>query len=196
MSTVERAVVVLASGGVVGIPTDTIYGLGVNPRIDGATARLFAVKGRPETVALPVLIAEPGEATELAHVPPAAHALAERFWPGSLTLVLSRLDGVHLDLGGDPATIGIRCPAHPVARRLLLASGPLAVSSANRHGEPPATTPEAVSARFADTVTTVIDGGVCDGSPSTVVSFVGPEPLILREGALGRSEIEQALAGH
>ena len=183
------------AGGVVGIPTDTVYGLGVDPRLAGATNRLFEVKGRPDDRALPVLIADPDGAGELADLTERARVLIDRFWPGPLTLVLGRRHGVVLDLGGDPDTVGLRCPGCEPARRLLRTTGPLAVSSANRHGEPPATTAAAVRASFGDAVAVVVDGGVCDGAPSTVASLLGETPVVLRQGPISAAQLESALLG-
>lgn len=190
-SELQAAAQALEDGLVVGLPTDTVYGLAVDPRKEGATARLFAAKGRPEHVALPVLIAEPALLGTLAEVSPAALRLAMSFWPGPLTLVLPRLTGVVMDLGGDPSTVGVRCPANALARELLARSGPLAVTSANRHGEAPLTRAEDVRATFEDAVATVVDGGTCDGAPSAVVLLVGGIPVCLRPGAIAVEEILQ-----
>ncbi|HET9092699.1 MAG TPA: L-threonylcarbamoyladenylate synthase, partial [Acidimicrobiales bacterium] len=119
-----------------------------------------------------------------------ARRLIASFWPGPLTLVLRRRPGVVLHLGGDETTVGLRCPGQPIARRLLERTGPLAVTSANRHGEPPATTAEALAAVLGDAVAVVVDGGTCGGAPSSVLSLVGPEPVLLREGALSPADLE------
>jgi L-threonylcarbamoyladenylate synthase len=188
------AVEALAAGNVVAVPTDTVYGLAVDPSRDGATERLFALKERPERLALPVLIADPDAAGELAEMSPAASRLASRYWPGPLTLVLARRRGVALDLGGDPATIGLRCPANALVRNLLRRTGPLAVTSANRHGETPLHTLDQVRAHFGPGVA-VLDGGRCDGLPSTVVSLVAGAPECLREGALPFAELVAIAVG-
>lgn len=189
----EEAAAAVAAGGVVAIPTDTVYGLGVDAGLEGATARLFALKGRPDTVALPVLVAEPAVARDLATLDLSARRLIERFWPGPLTLVLRRAAGVRLDLGGDPATIGLRCPGNDVARRLLARTGPLAVSSANRHGEAPATTAAAVRAGFGPAVAAVLDGGRCEGAASTVISLAGDGWALLRAGSITAGDLEAVL---
>ncbi len=191
----EQAAAALARGEVVAVPTDTVYGLAVDPRLPGGPGRVFALKKRPESFALPVLIADPAEVDELAETTPAANRLICSYWPGALTLVLVRRGGLGLDLGGDPTTIGLRCPAHGLLRQLLQDTGPLAVTSANHHGEPPLHTAEAVRSRFGSGVTKVLDGGRCDGLPSTVVSLVSSEPLCLREGALGFAELAAVAAG-
>ena len=185
------AVAALAAGEVVAIPTDTVYGLAVDPRPPSATGRLFAVKGRPETVALPVLVADVTTAGQLGVLDERAARLVERYWPGALTIVVGRRH-VSFELGGDPATIGLRCPDHPVALRVLGASGPLAVTSANRHGERPSRSAAEVVAAFGETLL-VLDGGLCDGEPSTVVSISSDRVACLREGAIPMREIELAL---
>jgi L-threonylcarbamoyladenylate synthase len=191
---IERALEALARGGVVAIPTDTVYGLAVDPAVVGATGRLFVAKSRPDAAALPVLVADAGAARRLAETIGAeAEGLIRRWWPGALTLVLERsAESAGFELGGDPVTIGLRCPAHPLARALLARSGPLAVTSANLHGEAPLTTAAAVSAAFGESVDVVIDGGVCDGTPSTVVSCLGPAgaPVtLLREGSIAFADL-------
>ena len=123
----------LAAGKVVAVPTDTVYGLAVDPRLPDAVDRVFALKQRPEQFQLPVLIADPDGAVDLAEATAAAQRLILRYWPGPLTLVLPRRSAVELDLGGDRATIGLRCPAHSLLRELLRSTGPLAVDEC----EPP-----------------------------------------------------------
>lgn len=193
-SNLDSTEAVLRSGGVAAIPTDTVYGLAVDPNVPGAVDRLFAVKGRPEELALPVLIADPTGVADLAKPTGAAAKLASRFWPGPLTIVLERRPDLNLDLGGDPATIGLRCPASATVRRLLRRTGPLAVTSANRHGEPPLHTAEEVLEHFGGDVPAVLDGGTCNGRPSTVVSLTGASPRCLRAGAVPFEEIVSLLA--
>ncbi len=189
-SELDAAVRAVRAGEVIGIPTDTVYGIGIDPARPDATRRLFAAKGRPEHLALPVLVANEADAGELAELDERARRLIGAFWPGPLTLVLRRRPGVVLHLGGDETTVGLRCPGQPIARRLLERTGPLAVTSANRHGEPPATTAEALAAVLGDAVAVVVDGGTCGGAPSSVLSLVGPEPVLLREGALSSADLE------
>ena len=177
------AVEALRAGLVVGIPTDTVYGLAVDPTRPAATDRLFEAKRRPRDVDLPVLVATPEQALLLATaVPVAATRLMDRFWPGPLTLVLPRAPEFTGDLGEDEATVGVRCPDHPVPRALCAEVGPLATTSANRHGEPTHETAVAVADDLGEAVAVVLDGGACTGSPSTVVDCTGLEPRLLREG--------------
>lgn len=188
---IERAAAVLAAGAVLGVPTDTVYGLAADPFLGGATDGLFAVKGRPRTVVLPVLVADQGQARALARaLPAAAEALMDRFWPGALTLVVTRRPNLGLHLGGDEGTVGLRCPAHPVPLALCLDRGAMATTSANAHGAAPATTAGEV-ARLAG-VALVLDAGPCPARPSTVVDCTTDRPAVLREGAITRAEIRDA----
>ena len=189
-----RAIEVLARGHPVALPTDTVYGLAADPFRPGAVARIFEAKRRPRHVKLPVLVADTDQALALAtDVPDAASILMDRFWPGALTVVLPARAGLGADLGDDDATIGIRCPAHPVPLALCAAVGPLATTSANRHGEPTLTTAAEVMAAFGDAVAVVLDGGTCAGSPSTVVDCTGVEPKLLRAGRVPWSELLSVL---
>jgi L-threonylcarbamoyladenylate synthase len=185
----------LAAGKVVAVPTDTVYGLAVDPRLAGAVDRVFALKQRPEQFQLPVLIADPAGLVDLAEATAAAERLISRYWPGPLTLVLPRRSGIAFDLGGDSATIGLRCPANSLLRELLRSTGPLAVTSANRHGEAPLRTADEVRGHFGTAVTAVLDGGRCDGRPSTVISLTGAGVKCLREGALLFAELAAIAVG-
>ncbi|MHB1535097.1 MAG: L-threonylcarbamoyladenylate synthase [Acidimicrobiales bacterium] len=177
---IEAGAAALRRGDIVGLPTDTVYGLAADPWHTGASDRLFRIKGRPRSVELPVLVADVGQALALTHaVPEPAARLMARFWPGALTLVLPRAPEVDADLGEEDATIGIRCPRHPVPLAVCAAVGPIATTSANAHGEPPATT--AAAAVLAG-VAVVLDAGTCDAQPSTVVDCTGQTPKLLRAG--------------
>jgi release factor-specific protein-(glutamine-N5) methyltransferase/tRNA threonylcarbamoyl adenosine modification protein (Sua5/YciO/YrdC/YwlC family) len=192
---IAPAVAAVRRGEVIGLPTDTVYGIGADPFSETAARRLFEAKARPEHVALPVLVGDPEDAVELAEFDGRARRLAERYWPGALTIVLPRKSGAPpLHLGGDPETVGLRCPAHPVARELLRATGPLAVTSANLHGDRPALTAGELRVALAGQVEVIVDGGPCRGRPSTVVSLLGPGPVILRAGSITAAEIKRACA--
>jgi L-threonylcarbamoyladenylate synthase len=183
------AAAILRAGGIAGVPTDTVYGLAADPFRAGATDRLFKLKRRPRTFELPVLVADAEQALTLATTVPAAAArLMDRFWPGALTLVLPRRQDLNADLGSDDATIGLRCPDHPVPRALCAEVGPIATTSANRHGDAPAETAAAVAA-LGPLVDVVLDAGTCSGAPSTVVDCTGEEPRLLRQGSVGWDEI-------
>ncbi len=190
-----QAIEVLAQGQPIGLPTDTVYGLAADPFLPGATDRIFDLKRRPRDVCLPVLVSGIDQALALATaVPPTATVLMNRFWPGALTVVLPARAGLAADLGDDEATIGVRCPDHPVPIALCEAVGPLATTSANLHGEPTLTTAADVVAVFGESLV-VLDGGTCTGSPSTVVDCTGIEPKLLREGRLPWSQLVEALSG-
>jgi tRNA threonylcarbamoyl adenosine modification protein (Sua5/YciO/YrdC/YwlC family) len=142
-----------------------------------------------------VLVADLAQADALAGpdgLSTTALRLADRFWPGSLTMVVRRRPGVDWDLGGDGRTIGLRYPAHRVVQGLCRAVGPLATTSANRHGEPPITTAAALTDEFGDGIALVVDGGRCAGAPSTVVDLTTDTPRCIREGAVRWSDVEEA----
>ncbi|MDQ4131949.1 MAG: L-threonylcarbamoyladenylate synthase [Actinomycetota bacterium] len=186
----ETAAKALADGAPVAIPTDTVYGLAVDPFVPGATDRLFAVKRRPRDVSLPVLVADRDQALSVATaVPEVARRLMARFWPGPLTIVLPSRPDLGADLGDDEVTIGIRCPDHRVPLALCRSVGPLATTSANLHGQPTLSTAAEVVETFGDAVSVVLDGGVCRGAPSTVVDCTGQEPKLLRQGRLPWEDI-------
>lgn len=191
---VAQAVAALRAGQVVAIPTDTVYGLAVDPFRTGAADRLFALKRRPREVDLPVLVADREQALSLViGVPEPALRLMDLYWPGALTIVLPRNPEVAADLGTDDATIGLRCPGHPLPLALCAAAGPLATTSANHHGEPTLSTAAEVAATFGASVSLVMDGGTCMGSPSTVVDCTGEAPKLLRQGRIPWTEIVTAL---
>jgi L-threonylcarbamoyladenylate synthase len=190
---VLQAVRSLAQGLPIGIPTDTVYGLAVDPFRTGATDRIFAVKRRPRDVSLPLLVTGVEQALSVSTAVPAlALELMARYWPGPLTIVIPAKPGLGADLGDDDLTVGVRAPAHPVALALCAAVGPLATTSANRHGEPPMTTAAEVDATFGDALPLVLDGGVCAGSPSTVVDCTGEELKLLRAGRIPWEDLRGA----
>lgn len=192
-ASLEPALGALAAGLAIAIPTDTVYGLAADPFRPGATDRIFEAKRRPRDVSLPVLVSGVEQALELATgVPDVALALMNHFWPGPLTIVIPGRPGLDADLGDDDATVGVRCPDHPVPLALCRASGPLATTSANRHGEPTLTTAEAVEEVFGTALPVVLDGGRCSGRPSTVVDCTGMEPKLLREGRIPWPTVRRA----
>lgn len=194
-SGLDAATEALAAGRPVVVPTDTVYGVAVEPTRPGATDRLFAVKERPRTAALPLLVASVDQAVQLSgDLPPTAAALADAFWPGGLTLVVPRRPGLDLDLGGeDDATVGLRLPEHPVPVALAGRVGPLAATSANLHGRPTPPTAGEVAAELGDAVELVLDGGRCAGAPSTVVACTPEGVTVLREGRVPTDEVLAAL---
>ena len=199
---VAAAASALRAGVVVVLPTDTVYGLAALPTVDGATGRVFALKGRSADVPLAVLCADAPQALALAD--PAALSddllrLAERLWPGPLTIVLPRRPGLGYELGRPEATIGLRCPDHALVRAVAADVGPIATTSANPHGRPtPETAPEVAAALGDDgaVVALVLDGGPCAGTPSTVLDATGADWRVLREGTLTLDDLKAAaLAG-
>jgi L-threonylcarbamoyladenylate synthase len=192
---VAAAVAALLKGDIIGVPTDTVYGLAASPWHSGATDRLFLLKGRPRNVELPVFVSGADQARQItSNLPDAASRLMEAFWPGPLTIVVPRRPDLDADLGEDDATIGLRCPAHPVPLALCAEFGPYATTSANRHGHPPLTE-AATLARDLPGVELVLDAGVCAGDPSTVVDATGATPKLLRPGRLEWDLIAAAAVG-
>ncbi|HEX3946775.1 MAG TPA: L-threonylcarbamoyladenylate synthase, partial [Acidimicrobiales bacterium] len=165
----EAAVQALAAGQVVALPTDTVYGLAARVDRPEGIAAIFAAKGRPPAVALPVLIGRWRQLRDVAETwPKSASMLASRFWPGALTVVVPAKPEVGSVLGGEGTTVGLRRPGHKGVRKLCRLAGPLAVTSANRHGEAPCGTAEQVADAFfpGRLVSLVLDDGPCDGQPS------------------------------
>jgi L-threonylcarbamoyladenylate synthase len=195
-SDIERAAGVLRAGGLVALPTETVYGLGADAEDPAAVARIFQVKGRPPSHPLIVHI---GEAEHLddwvQDVPAAARLLAEHFWPGPLTLVLRRGPRVPLEATGGLQTVAVRVPDHPVALALLSSfGGGVTAPSANRFGSVSPTTANHVRAELGDAVDFVLDGGPCEvGVESTIVDATGGAPSILRPGGVTREDLEAVL---
>jgi len=193
---VERAARILREGGLVAFPTETVYGLGADAENGRAVERVFAAKGRPATHPLIVHLARPDQLAHWASdVPAPAWLLAERFWPGPLTLVLRRSGRVPLAVTGGLETVALRVPAHPTALALLAAfGGGVAAPSANRFGSISPTTARHVREELGDRVDFVLDGGACDvGVESTIVDVTADEPRILRPGGITREDLEEAL---
>lgn len=186
---IQRAAELLRSGELVAFPTDTVYGVGSRAGDAEALGRIFAAKRRDPEKAVAWLIASP-EAVAAAGfgLDERARKLTDHFWPGALTLVLPATDG--------PATQAFRVPAHDVALALLAATGPLAVSSANRSGEPETLDADDVAIAFADAEepSAILDGGrVPGGVASSVLDLSATKPRLLREGAVSRAEIERVI---
>lgn len=183
----RRAARLLADGRLVAYPTDTLYGLAVDPRRADAVERLFRAKGRPAAMAVPLIAASMEQvARDAGRLTPLARALAQRFWPGPLTLVVAASAALSPRLLGGGATVAVRVPDHAVARALAAALGhPVTATSANRSGAPPATTAAAAAEAVGRDLACVLDAGPSDGtSPSTIVDARGTAPLLLRPGAV------------
>ena len=183
-------------GELVVLPTDTVYGLGTDAFSPEAVHGLLAAKGRGRRMPVPVLIGTPrtldGIATGLSG---AARDLVEAFWPGGLTVVASVQPSLQWDLGETGGTVAVRMPLHPVALELLRATGPMAVSSANRSGLPPATTCDEAVEQLGEAVSIYLDGGPA-GEPvaSTIVDVTGEAPRVLRLGAVSAEALREVAA--
>jgi len=191
-----EAIAVLRAGGIVAVPTDTVYGIAADMALPDAIERLFAAKQRPPEKAVAVLLANAGQAGELGVLSPAAVMLAERFWPGGLTLVLPVRSDARLPrvLAGGAPTIGVRVPDHATPRALAAVLGPLPTTSANRSGEADARDAQEIAERLGSSLALVLDGGPIRGGPaSTVVDCTLDWPSILREGAIPSEAIAAAL---
>jgi tRNA threonylcarbamoyl adenosine modification protein (Sua5/YciO/YrdC/YwlC family) len=189
LAQIEAAAAILRQGGVVAFPTETVYGLGADASNPDAVRRIFQIKGRPADHPLIVHLSDKSQLGHWAReVPEAARLLAEHFWPGPLTLILSRNKHVSDAVTGGQDTVGLRVPGHPVALALLRAMGPaaaLAAPSANRYGRISPTTAAHVREELGDSVDMILDGGPCEvGLESTIVSFTGDTATVLRPGGI------------
>jgi L-threonylcarbamoyladenylate synthase len=191
----RHAVDVLNNGGTVAFPTDTVYGLAALPFERKSVDRLYVIKGRNSTRAIAVLLGDLSDLRRIAVSPSeAALRLADRFWPGPLTLIVPRNPDLP-DILSKNLTIGVRIPDHPVALQLLRMAGPLAVTSANISGNTNTTTVQEVLEQLDGRVHLIIDGGRTPGGiPSTVVDCTQSGPVILRPGPISLADIQRALA--
>jgi L-threonylcarbamoyladenylate synthase len=197
-SELNEAARLIRSGRLVAFPTETVYGLGANALDEAAVARIFDAKGRPATSPLIVHVASSEAAREITtEWPELAECLAAKFWPGPLTLVLSKRAAIPAAVTAGLGTVGVRVPGHAVALALLeRANAPIAAPSANRFTQLSPTTAAHVRASLGDRVDMVLDGGPTDvGIESTVVSLNGPRPMVLRPGMIGLAELEAATRG-
>jgi L-threonylcarbamoyladenylate synthase len=195
MTVLENVLRDLRSGGVALIPTDTVYGIAASPDFPGAVDKVFELKQRSRDKALPVLAASAEDLEGVVVLDDKARRVARMLWPGGLTLVLRRAPECVYDLGGaDPETLAVRIPRCAPTQELLGESGPLAVTSANLSGRPPASSAEAATALFGGPAPVVLEGGTQSGRPSTIVSLVN-EPKLLRTGEVDYREVLSALSG-
>jgi len=191
---IEISISILKQGGLVAYPTDTVYGLGAGVNIPQAVERVYRVKERPLDMALPLLLADILQISEVAEpVPPIAWILASKFLPGALTMVLPKSKSIPDNITAGGNTVAIRIPAHPVPVALVRGLGmPIVGTSANLSGKPSALTADEVYSQFGDKVDLVIDGGRClGGRESTIIDITGEVPEILREGAISREKLRQ-----
>jgi len=191
---IERGISILRQGGLVAYPTDTVYGLGACANLPQAVERIYKVKERPQNMPLPLLLADVSQITEFAEqASPVARILIRHFWPGALTLVLPKSNSVLDIITAGGATIAVRVPAHPVPVALAEGLGtPIVGTSANLSGMPSPLTASEVYSQLGDKIDWIINGGRCPGGrESTIVDVTGEVPIILREGAISREELEQ-----
>jgi tRNA threonylcarbamoyl adenosine modification protein (Sua5/YciO/YrdC/YwlC family) len=177
---------------VIVLPTDTVYGLAARPDRPDAVERIFALKGRPRAKVLQVLVPSVDWFERLGRPSEQALALAHRYWPGPLTLIVPATSEAPLTVAGD-GNIGVRLPAHRLAGEVLVQTGPLAATSANLSGEQTPIDLDGVRDLFADGIDAYVDGGRIEGRASTVVDLTGSVPVVRREGVISADEIDRAL---
>lgn len=194
MDPIQDAVDALERGDLVVFPTDTVYGIAARPQDPAALRKLFLAKQRADDRAIPVLAGSAADAHRVAMFDGPAERLAAA-WPGPITLILPRTEeSAPWDLGGDPATVGVRIPRHLLALALLGQTGPLAVTSANRSGEPPLEDADSLARAFGDDVAVYLcQEASLSGTASTVVDLTGEVPRILRAGAVSEADIARSL---
>ena len=191
---IQNALVILHKGGLIAFPTDTVYGLGALAFDGKAVESIYLAKNRPIEKAIPVLI---GDATDLEKISDGitdvARKLAARFWPGPLTVIVPKKPTLPESVSAT-STVGVRVPDHPVARELLRAAGPMAVTSANLSGKPSPSTAQEVLDQLYGRIELIIDGGTTPGGvPSTLVDCAGGEIKVLRDGPISLEQILTAL---
>ena len=195
-STPAMAAAIIRRGGLVAIPTETVYGLGADGLNEEAVASIFAAKGRPQDNPLILHVAEPGEIEKFCHsIPKAAYTLAEKFWPGPLTMVLPARDIVPKRTTGGLSTVAVRCPDNDVTRAIIRLSGvPIAAPSANLSGKPSTTTAAHVLHDHDGKIDAIVDGGPCRvGVESTIVDLTDEHPRLLRPGGITPEQLKEVL---
>jgi L-threonylcarbamoyladenylate synthase len=195
-SGIDAAINAVRTGDLVVLPTDTVYGIGADAFTPPAVRAMLAAKGRGRTVPSPVLVGTPRAAAALVEdMGVYGQDLIDEFWPGALTLVFRASPTLLWDLGETKGTVALRMPLHPVALEVLKQTGPMAVSSANRHGQPSATTVEQAQSQLGEVVSVYLDGGPCiDNVPSTILDLTGTIPRVLREGAIPVDRLRKVAA--
>ena len=194
---IRRAVGLLRGGGLVAFPTDTVYGIGAHAFVEEAVARLFQVKKRPLDWPIPLLLPDTTAVESVCvDIPTVAWRLAERFWPGGLSLVLTRSQVVPDAVTAGGSTVAVRVPDHPLLRELCRQLGaPLAATSANLHGQPPPITADEVESGFGRCVPLILDGGACPGGvASTVLDLTVRPHAILRLGPVSAAQLTSIVA--
>jgi L-threonylcarbamoyladenylate synthase len=193
---IAAAALALRNGQLVVLPTDTVYGIGADAFYPSAVSSLLAAKGRDRDMPPPVLVGTVRAATALIEdLGPYGQDLIDEFWPGGLTIVCRAARTLSWDLGDTRGTVAVRMPLHPVALELLKETGPLAVSSANRTGQPPATSAAEADQQLGDSVSVYLDGGPCATDvPSTIVDLTSGTPRLLRAGAISVGKLREVAA--
>jgi L-threonylcarbamoyladenylate synthase len=193
---IQEAAKWILDGGLVALPTDTLYGLAADPFSADAVARVFAVKGRMADQALPLIAAAAAQVTQhLGRLPEAGQRLADRFWPGPLTLLVAAPGALARGVTGGTGKVGVRVPADAVARAICAEAGrPITATSANISGEPATPDPDQVERTLGDRIDLLIDTGPTrGGAPSTIVDVTGADPVLVRGGAISWDDIQTCL---
>ena len=193
---IEAAVTAARAGELIVLPTDTVYGIGADAFIPASVTTMLAAKGRGRNMPPPVLIGTSRAAAALVDDLGAfGQALIDEFWPGALTLVFRASPTLAWDLGDTKGTVALRMPLHPIALEVLRQTGPLAVSSANRTGQPAATTADEAESQLGEAVSVYLDGGPCtDNVPSTILDLTGTVPTLLRTGAVPAERLRRIVS--
>ncbi len=191
---VDAAVRAIQAGGVIAMATDTVYGLACDPADAAAVSRIYAIKRRPDRLELTILAASAADIEEDVDLTPAARTLAAAYWPGALSII-SRLRAHRWAVPRDGDTLSVRVPDHPIALELLRRTGPLATTSANRHGDPPADTAAGVAEALGSDVDLVLDGGPSAGLASTIIDCTTTTPRVLRDGPISATALLSLLGG-
>ena len=193
-TSIIRATEILSDGGVIALPTDTLYGVSANALDPAAASKVFGVKGREERSPLPIFVSDPGDLYKYGRdIPDVALRLAEIFWPGKLTIVVAKSDLVPDVVSGGLDTVGLRIPDHPTPREIVAQLGePITATSANVSGKRALTAAADVLSELGSRLDLILDGGVlAPSAPSTVIDVTANPPRILREGALSASDIQK-----
>jgi L-threonylcarbamoyladenylate synthase len=192
---IVAAVTAAQHGNLVVLPTDTVYGIGADAFTPSAVSTLLAAKGRGRNLPPPVLVGSVRAASALTEsLGPYGQDLIDEFWPGALTLVFRASPSLKWDLGDTFGTVAVRMPLHPIALELLRRTGPMAVSSANTHARPAATTAAEAQAQLGEGVSVYLDGGPCaDNVPSTIIDLTGTVPRVLRAGVVTTDQLRKVV---
>ena len=192
---IDTAIKFLKSGGVIAIPTDTVYGIGVDPFNPDAVQKLYTIKGRPEDKPIPLVLGCVDDVEVVAqNIPPFFFHLTERFWPGGLTIIVEARNLLP-QLTADGSTVGLRIPNHPLLLKILQKfGGPLAITSANLSGQPPATSPLEFGPELTEKLDFIVDAGKTPGPiPSTVYDLSVSPPIVHREGVISKETLKKEL---